>query len=235
MTVRGPTDRVRSMGTRILEFRFGLVDLEGVIFNPGILYRREFGRFLERQYHISAKGALRFYQTNEALPLQAKFARLLAEGGHPPEEAARATVAFEAVVATSRPVVSEGARELLEFLAARGTHLSALSESESRIAEGKLEQAELQGLFRQVIGSERGPRGREQIAFCPQTVGLPVEAFAAQSFLLSGHPEDMVAARELGCYSIGMAHLYPEDAFKAHGAQEVYRHVVHLSLLLRPY
>jgi hypothetical protein len=28
------------MGTRILDFRFGLIDLEGVIFNPGILYRR---------------------------------------------------------------------------------------------------------------------------------------------------------------------------------------------------
>ena len=233
MTASGPTDRVRNMGTRILEFRFGLVDLEGVIFNPGILYRREFGRFLERQYHISAKEALRFYQTNEPLPLQAKFARLLGERGHPPEEEARAAAAFQAVVATARPVVSEGARELLEFLAARRTHLSGLSETESRIAEGKLEQAELQGLFRQVIGSERGPRGREQIAFCPQTVGLPVEAFAAQSFLLSGHPEDMVAAEELGCYAIGMAHLYPEDAFKAHGAQEVYRHVAHLSLLLR--
>lgn len=221
------------MRTRILEFRFGLVDLEGVIFNPGILYRREFGRFLERQYHISAKEALRFYQTNEPLPLQAKFARLLAECGHPPEEAARATAAFQTVVATSRPVVSEGARELLEFLAARETHLFALSETESAIAEGRLEQAELQSLFRQVIGLERGPRGREQIAFCPQTVGLPVEAFAAQSFLLSGHPEDMVAAGELGCYAVGMAHLYPEDAFKVHGAQEVYRHVAHLALLLR--
>ncbi|MGH7387735.1 MAG: hypothetical protein ACREIZ_04620, partial [Candidatus Methylomirabilales bacterium] len=181
------------MGTRILEFRFGLVDLEGVIFNPGILYRREFGRFLERRYHISAKEALRFYQADEALPLQAKFARLLAEHGHPPEEAARATAAFRAVVATSRPVVSEGARELLEILTARGTHLCALSETESSIAEGKLEEAELQSLFGQVIGTERAPRGREQIALCPKTVGLTIETFAAQSFLLSGHPEDMVA------------------------------------------
>jgi beta-phosphoglucomutase-like phosphatase (HAD superfamily) len=130
-------------------------------------------------------------------------------------------------------VVSEGARELLEILTARGTHLCALSETESSIAEGKLEQAELQGVFRQVIGTERAPRGREQIAFCAKTVGLTVEAFAAESFLLSGHPEDMVEARELGCYAIGMAHLYPEDAFKARGAQEVYRHVAYLSLLLR--
>jgi phosphoglycolate phosphatase-like HAD superfamily hydrolase len=222
------------MGTRILEFRFGLVDLEGVIFNPGILYRREFGRFLERQYHISAKEALRFYQTNEALPLQAKFARLLAERGHPPAEAARATSAFQAGVATARPVVSEGAREVLERLGVCGTRLFALSETESAIAEGTLEQAELQSLFRQVIGAEQAPRGRKQIAVCSKTVGLTVEAFAAQSFLLSGHPEDMGAAGELGCYAIGVAHLYPEDVFKAHGAQEVYRHVAHLSLLLRP-
>jgi beta-phosphoglucomutase-like phosphatase (HAD superfamily) len=221
------------MGTRILEFRFGLVDLEGVIFNLGILYRREFGRFLERRYHISAKEALRFYQADEALPLPAKFARFLAEHGHLPEEAARATAAFRQVVATSRPVVSEGSRELLEILTARGTHLSALSETESRVAEGKLEEAELRSLFGQVIGTERALRGREQITLCAKTVGLAVESFADQSFLLSGHPEHMAAAAEFGCYAIGMTHLYPENAFRAHGAQEVYRHVAHLSLLLR--
>jgi phosphoglycolate phosphatase-like HAD superfamily hydrolase len=234
LTAPGPTDRVGSMGTRILEFRFGLVDLEGVVFNLGILYRREFGRFLEHRYHIPAKEALRFYQADEGLPLQAKFARLLAERGHPVEEAARATAAFRQVAATSRPVVSEGARELLEILAARGTHLCALSETESRVAEGKLEEAELRSLFGQVIGTERAPRGREQIALCAKTVGLAVENFADQGFLLSGHPEDMAAAAEFGCYAIGAAHLSPEDVLKAHGAQEVYRHVAHLALLLRP-
>jgi phosphoglycolate phosphatase-like HAD superfamily hydrolase len=223
------------MGTRILEFRFGLVDLEGVIFNPGILYRREFGRFLERRYHISAKEALRFYQADEALPLETKFARLLAEHGHPPEEGARAAAAFWAVVGTSRPVVSEGARELLEILTARGTHLSALSETESHIAQGKLAEVELQSFLRQVIGTEQAPRNRDQIPFGAKTLGLTVEEFAAQSFLLSGRPEDMVAARELGCYAIGVTHLHPEDAFKAHGAHEVYRHVAHLALLLRPH
>ena len=50
------------MRTRILDFRFGLIDLEGVIFNRGILYRREFGRFLQGRYNISAKEALVFYQ-----------------------------------------------------------------------------------------------------------------------------------------------------------------------------
>jgi len=221
------------MGTRILEFRFGLVDLEGVIFNPGILYRREFGRFLERRYHISAKEALRFYQADEPLPLQAKFARLLAEHGHPPEEAARAAAAFRAVVATSRPVVSEGARELLEILAARGTHLSALSETESRIAQGKLEEVELQSFFRQVIGTEMASRGRGQIVLCAEVVGLPLETFAGQGVVLTGNPDDLAAAGALGFYAIAVAHVSPEDVLKAHGAHEVYRHVAHLSLLLR--
>src|SRR3970040_2276349 len=147
------------MGTRILEFRFGFVDLEGVIFTPGILYGREFGRFLERRYHISAKEALRSYQADEPLPLEAKFARLLAEHGHPPERRRQHEPPPRAVVATSRPVVSEGARELLEILAARGTHLSALSETEFRIAEGKLEEAGLRGGFRPVIGSEKALAG----------------------------------------------------------------------------
>jgi phosphoglycolate phosphatase-like HAD superfamily hydrolase len=221
------------MGTRILDFRFGLVDLEGVIFNPSILYRREFGRFLQARYPITAKEALRFYQAHEALPLEPKFAQLLAQLGHPAEEAAKVASAFRAAVATSRPVVSEGARELLESLAGRGAQLFALSETDSAIAEGKLEESELHSLFRQVIGTEQAPRGRGQIGRCPKAIGLPPEAFAAQSFLLSGHPEDMGAARELGCYAIGIAHLFPEDAFKSHGAQEVYRHVAHLSLLLR--
>jgi phosphoglycolate phosphatase-like HAD superfamily hydrolase len=132
-------------------------------------------------------------------------------------------------------VVSEGARELLEVLVARGTHLSALSETESHSAEGKLKRAELEGIFGQIVGTERAPQGREQIAFCAKTFGHTDEEFAAQSFLLSGRPEDIRAADEFGCYAIGMAHLYPEDAFKAHGAHEVYRHVAHLALLLRPH
>lgn len=221
------------MGTRILDFRFGLVDLEGVIFNQGILYRREFGRFLQHRYHISAKEALLFYQAHEALPLEIKFVRLLAQHGCPPEEATKAATAFQATVAASRPVVSEGARELLETLLSREAQLFALSETESQVAEGKLEEAELTNLFRQVIGTERAPRGRGQISLCRESVGLPLEVFAAQSFVLAGSPEDVTAARELGFYGIGIAHVFPEAALKAHGAQEVYRHVAHLSLQIR--
>src|SRR3989304_589480 len=120
LTAPGPTDRVRSMGTRILGFRFGLVDLEGVIFNPGILSRREFGRFLERRYHISAKEALRSYQADEPLPLEAKFARLLAEHGHPPAEAAPGGAAVRVGGATSRPAVSGGGPRVQDHLTPPG-------------------------------------------------------------------------------------------------------------------
>lgn len=221
------------MGTRILDFRFGLVDLEGVIFNPDILYRREFGRFLQRRYQISAKEALLFYQAHALLPLEVKFARLLAQHGHPAEQAAQAASEFRGAMAASRPVVSEGARELLQTLADREAQLFVLSETRSQIAERQLEEVELRDLFGWVIGTERAPRGRGQMVVCPETVGLPVETFAAQSFVLAGIPEDVAAARELGYYGIGIAHLFPEATFTAHGAREVYRHVAHLSLELR--
>ena len=221
------------MGTRILDFRFGLIDLEGVIFNPGILYRREFGRFLQGRYNISAKEALVFYQAQEALPLEGKFDRLLAQHGRPPGETAEAVTAFRTSVAASRPVVSEGARELLEILVSREAQLFALSEAESRIADVKIQEVELRNFFGHMIGTEHAPRGRGQIAFCGDVVGLPLEAFAGQSFVLASSPEDVVAARELGFYSIGIAHLFPEDALKAHGAHEVYRHIAYLSLHLR--
>ncbi len=218
---------------RILDFRFGLVDLEGVIFNPGILYRREFGRFLQHRYQISAKEALRFYQAHEVLPLEVKLVRLLAQHGRPAEQAAQASTEFREVVAASRPVVSEGARELLQILASRETQLFVLSETEFGIAEGKLDEAGLKGLFGWVIGTERAPRGRGQMVACPETVGLPIDTFAAQSFLLTSIPEDVTVATELGYFGIGIAHLFPVDAFRAHGAREVYRHVAHLSLALR--
>jgi len=230
---RGSPANVGSMGTRILEFRFGLVDLEGVIFNPGILYRREFGRFVQHRYQIPAKEALRFYQAHEPLPLEGKFARLLVQHGHPVEWAPEAATEFRTAVAASRPVVSEGARELLEIVASRKAQLFVLSEVESQIAEGQLEEAELGGLFGSVIGAERAPRGREQMVICPTMAGLPIETFAMQSFVLTGNPEDVAAAGDLGYYGIGIAHLFPEAAFTAHGAREVYRHVAHLSLKLR--
>lgn len=221
------------MRTRILEFRFGLVDLEGVIFNPGILHRREFGRFLQGRYNISAKEALRFFQTHEDLPLEAKFTRLFAQHGRSGEEGTEAADAFRETVATSRPVVSEGARELLESLAAREAQLFALSETESRIGAHKLGEAELRHLFDHVIGTERAPRGRGQMAYCAEVITLPMEAFASQNFILTSRPDDLIAAREFGFYGIGIAHVFPETALQAHGAQEVYRHVAHLSLLLR--
>jgi phosphoglycolate phosphatase-like HAD superfamily hydrolase len=233
LTASGATDTVESMGTRIFDFRFGLVDLDGVVFNPGILYRREFGRFLERGYRISAKEALRFYQAHEALPLEAKLARLLAEHGHPAEEGAAAATAFRTAVTACRPVVSEGAREILEALARREAVLFALSETETAAAEERLVATELTGLFRQVIGIDQAPRGRGQIAHCAAAVHLPLHAFASQSVALLRDPEEVALAAELGCYSIGVAHCFPEEVLKAHGAQEVYRHVAHLALLLR--
>jgi phosphoglycolate phosphatase-like HAD superfamily hydrolase len=233
LTASGATDTVESMGTRIFDFRFGLVDLEGVVFNPGILYRREFGRFLERGYRISAKEALRFYQAHEALPLEEKLARLLAEHGHPAEEGATAATAFRTAVTACRPVVSEGARELLEAFARREAVLFALSETETAAAEERLVATELTGLFRQVIGIDQASRGRGQIAHCAAAVHLPLHAFAGQSVALLRDPEEVALAAELGCYSIGVAHCFPEEVLKAHGAQEVYRHVAHLALLLR--
>ncbi len=218
------------MGTRILDFRFGLVDLEGVIFDAGILYRREFGRFLQHRYQISAKEALRFYQAHELLPLEVKFTRLLGQHGHPEEQATQAATEFRDAVAASRPVVSEGARDLLEILASRAAQLFALSETQSQIAERKLEEVELRGLFGWVIGTEQAPRGREQMVICAETVGLPIETFATQSFVLTGSPEDVAAGVKLAYYAIGIAHLFPESAFTTNGAPEVYRHVAHLSL-----
>lgn len=221
------------MATRILDFRFGLVDLEGVIFNPGVLYRREFGRFFQDRYQISAKEALRFYQSHELLPLEVKFARLLAQHGHPTGQASEVAGEFRGAVAGSRPVVSEGARELLAILASREAQLCVLSQVHSQIAGGKLEEVELRGLFGWVIGAEHASPGRGQMVLCPSMVGLPIETFATQSFMLTGTPEDVAAAGELGYYGIGIAHLFPEDAFTAQGAREVYRHVAHLALQLR--
>jgi phosphoglycolate phosphatase-like HAD superfamily hydrolase len=233
LTLSCPPSNVRNMGTRILDFRFGLIDLDGVIFNAGILYRREFGRFLQARYNISAKEGLLFYQGHEALPLEGKFDRFLAQHGRPPGEGAEAVAAFRASVASSRPVVSEGARELLEFLVAREAQLFALSSTESRIANSRMEETELRNFFGRVIGTEHSPGTRGQISLCAEAIGLPLEAFAAQGFVLGSNPEDVTTAGELGFYSIGIAHVFPEAALKAHGAHEVYRHVAHLSLHLR--
>lgn len=221
------------MGTRILDFRFGLIDLEGVIFNVGILHRREFGRFLQGQYGISAKEGLRFYQAHEELPLEEKFDRFLAQHGRPPGEAAKAVTAFRASVAASRPVVSEGARELLGILVAREAQLFALSETESEIANGKMEEAELRIYFGHLIGTDQALQAPGRIALCAEAIGLPLDIFAAQSFVLASNPEDVTLAVQLGFYSIGIAHVFPEAALKAHGAHEVYRHVAHLSLRVR--
>ncbi len=74
---------------------------------------------------------------------------------------------------------------------------------------------------------------RGQIEACASVVGLPLSAFASQAFFLAGDPEEGSLAREMGLYCIGFAHAFPEAAFKAHGAQEVYRHIAHLALGLR--
>ncbi|MFQ5962108.1 MAG: hypothetical protein ACE5MG_11995 [Candidatus Methylomirabilales bacterium] len=221
------------MGTRILDFRFGLIDLDGVVFNAGILYRREFGRFLQGRYSISVKEGLRFYEAHEGLPLEEKFDRFLAQRGRPSEEAAKAVTAFRASVAASRPVVSEGARELLGILVAREAQLFALSETESGIANGKMEEAELRIFFGHLIGTEHALQTPGRIALCAEAMGLPLDVFAAQSVVLASNPEDVATAVKLGFYSIGIAHVFPETTLKAHGSHEVYRHVAHLSLRLR--
>lgn len=221
------------METRIFDFPLGIVDLEGVVLNPGILYRREFGRFLERRFQISAKEALLFYQAHEALPLEVKLQRLLAQHGLPIGEVAKIAEEFKGAANAGKPVVSEGAREVLEALLAREARLFALSTADAQTAQRRIEAAGLANLLPEVVGTDRAPTRREQIEVCASLVGLPPSAFAPQAFFLAGDPEEVSLARGMGVYCIGFAHAFPEAAFTAHGAQEVYRHIAHLALGLR--
>jgi len=221
------------METRILDFPFGILDLEGVVLNPGILYRREFGRFLERRFRISAKEALLFYQAHETLPLEMKLQRILAQHGLPTDQVAQVVEEFQEAAHAGKPVVSEGAREVLELLRSRQTLLFALSTTDSQTAKRKIEAAELDGFFREVVGMDQAPTRRGQIEACASIASLPLSAFASQAFFLAGDPEEVSIAREMGLYCIGFAHAFPEAAFQVHGAQEVYRHIAHLALGLR--
>jgi phosphoglycolate phosphatase-like HAD superfamily hydrolase len=221
------------MKTRILDFPFGILDLEKVVLNPGILYRREFGRFLERRFRISAKEALLFYQAHEALPLEVKLQRMLAQHGLPTDQVATVAEEFQEAANAGKPVVSEGAREVLEILLSREIRLFALSTTDSQTARRKMAAAGLDSFFRTVLGVDQARTRRDQIEACARVAGLPFSAFTPQAFFLTGDPEEVAMARELGVYCIGFAHLFPEAAFKAHGAQEVYRHIAHLALGLR--
>ena len=117
------------------------------------------------------------------------------------------------------PRLFEGVEELLSQLSQKGIKLFATTGSKTTRATQHLEKAGILSFFTAIAGSEM-PK-REHIPYFASQVGLPLEDFAKQAFLISDGPVDLHLAAKYGVYPAGVAQtLEPSLLFKQ-GAAEI--------------
>jgi phosphoglycolate phosphatase-like HAD superfamily hydrolase len=117
------------------------------------------------------------------------------------------------------PELFEGTREVLWQLREEGIELFLSSGSKSSSTKIRLEKAGLDEFFTLVVGSEL-PK-REHIPYLAQSLGLSLEDFASQAFLIGDGWIDMVSGIHYGLYSIGITNTLSPDLLRRAGAKEV--------------
>ncbi|MBI3015034.1 MAG: HAD hydrolase-like protein [Candidatus Tectomicrobia bacterium] len=143
-------------------FKYCVFDVEGVLLNARILAKKTFGRFLEREYGIPAAAALIFYTQAQDLTLREKFRRLLDDHGQPSPDLDAVVARFDEALESERPVVYEGAREVLDALLEKGAQLFAVGSSPVEQIKARLDRVDLLPKFREVVGQEAGSKGYSQ-------------------------------------------------------------------------
>jgi len=206
-------------------FKYAVFDVEGVLLNARLLAKKTFGRFLEREYGIPPAAALTFYTQAQDLTLQEKFRRLLHGHGRPTQDLDKVVARFEEVLESERPVVYEGAREVLDALLEKGVLLFAVGSSPVEQIKARLERVDLLPKFREVVGREAGSKGYSQMEPLARSLGLPVVEFARDGIYFSASPGEVEEASRGGMAVAGVAHLVSAQALHESGAPVVLKYI----------
>lgn len=126
----------------------------------------------------------------------------------------------------------KGAREVLEQLVKKGMVLFASTVSRTQRTRERLRKLELLQFFSLVIGADIIPK-EDHILWFARFLGISPEEFSEKCFWVGDTPHDIILAKSLGIYPIGITNTLEAEILKEAGAKEVIKHWEELPDLLK--
>lgn len=191
-------------------FRFAIIDIDGTLIESRKFYRRALKKILDLNYNSLLR---QFYLTilqEEYCPklvliLWKKLNSLIYE-------------IFEKF--EKSPGLFKGAREFLEKLSENQVKMFvSTAGSDSLRTEEKLEKLGILNFFEKVSGRELSKE--EDINLFAEYLGIKRSEFCQKAFLIGDGIEDMLLARRLGIYGIGITNTFNAELLMEFGAKKV--------------
>lgn len=126
----------------------------------------------------------------------------------------------------------KGAREVVEQLVKKGMVLFASTVSRTQRTRERLRKLELLQFFRLVIGADIIPK-EDHILWFARFLGISPKEFSEKCFWVGDTPHDIILAKSLGIYPIGITNTLEAEILKEAGAKEVIKYWEELPDLLK--
>lgn len=190
-------------------FRFAIFDVDGTLFDSEKRYRQILRRvlnstpnsFLSQLYFSSLEES----RSGSIFGLRKKLNNL--------------TYAFFEAIDSKRPKLFKGAREFLEKLSEDNIKIFASSGSTIERTERMMKRAGILKFFELVLGREI-PKARH-IPIFAKHLKMNLAKFSFDAFYLGDEPGDMVVAKRLGVYGIGINNTFNAELLRKFGAKKV--------------
>lgn len=126
----------------------------------------------------------------------------------------------------------KGAREVLEQLVKKDMVLFASTVSRTQRTRERLRKLELLQFFSLVIGADIIPKA-DHIFWFTKFLGISPKKISKKFFWIGDTPHDIILAKSLGIYPIGITNTLEAEILKEAGAKEVIKHWEELPALLK--
>lgn len=206
----------------VFSFRYGVFDLDGTLVDSLVPCIRLFTD-LTSKFGIEPKAAVRSYLSDTTITLEDSFRRVLAEYGVVFKDADinRLMTEFNARIKGEPVDFMPGAVRLIRALKRRGLTLFVSSGSPDEVVRRRLGSELTKGSFDLAFGSTAVTKGPEHIEMFADSLGLTLAEFAADGFFCGDFEKDMLIARDVGLYPIGVMSTIDAERLRLAGAKRI--------------
>jgi len=204
-----------------MEFKYGIFDLDGTIFDAMPAYAKIYSRILNDRFGILPENSVGYYLESAGTPLNEQFRYMLEATNKPKDKIPEMVKEFFDLVGKENFSLFDGAKKVLEDLHNKGVKLFVTTGSEDSLTAKRLDRAGISRYFSLVLGSSQKEKGPWHIERFARSIKVPIDEFSKLAFYIGDGPFDMHLAKMFGIYAIGIPTTVSKNLLLESGADEV--------------
>ena len=207
------------MKTDILEFSFGIFDVNGTLIDNRVLYRKAIALVVKLGWGVEGRTDL--YLPTGGIPLPPVAYQLQQSRGLTwlALKADRSLMKICGLLDRKELRLFEGTQDVLEELYRKEIKLFASTGTDTPTIKKHLEKLNVLRFFTMILGSDKTPESKHFHYFAKH-LNLPFKEFTRKTFLVSDGPADLNHASKSGIYSIGITNTLNAELLRRAGARE---------------